>query len=69
MTQQNSELTRAADLGCASTAPVADDGHNPRAEAGAPLLAAAAHRAECRVRLAAVVALLVVDVAAHAGAF
>lgn len=68
MMQPKSKLTRAADLGRAAAAAVADDGHDPRAEAGAPLLAAAAHCAERRVRLAAVVALLVVDVAAHAGA-
>lgn len=68
MMQTKSKLTGAADLGRAAAAAVADDGHDPRAEAGAPLLAAAAHRTKRRVRLAAVVALLVVDVAAHAGA-
>lgn len=61
-------LTGAADLRRAAAAPVAHDGHHPRAEAGAPLLAPAAHRAERRVRLAAVGALLGVDLPAHAGA-
>lgn len=65
--QQNRRLTRAADLRRAAAAAVANDGHHPCAEAGASLLAAAAHRAQRRVWLAAVCALLGVDLSAHAG--
>lgn len=63
----NRRLTGAADLRRAAAATVTNDGHHPRAEAGASLLAAAAHRAQRRVWLAAVCALLGVDLSAHAG--
>lgn len=61
-------LTRATDLWCATASAVADDGHHPGTKAGASLLAAAAHCAQRRVWLAAVSALLGVDLPAHAGA-
>lgn len=61
-------LTRATDLRSAAAATVANNGDHPRAQAGAPLLAAATHRAQRRVRLAAIGALLRVDLATHAGA-
>lgn len=62
-------LTCLADLRGAAAASVAHDGYKASIQAGTTLLAAAAaHRAERRVRLAAVCTLRRVDVTTHTGA-